>query len=314
MFRSSKLVRLGATALVPAAVMVVFAWAQPPSRQKAPAPVPGEAGDDAAREAILKSAREFAAAFNKGDAKSIATMWTQNGESREADGHSLVGRAAIEKAFADFFTDNAGAKIEVLVKSVRFPAKELAVEEGLLRQSRGAKEMPTTTSYVAIHVREDGQWRIALSSESGVGQDRLEDLDWLLGDWTTKVREETVKMSFARDPAKPLVTATITRSALGRDTVSGRIRIAFDPETGQIRSWSFEDDGAHSQSLWHNDGKSWILDSRGVLANGTPTAERILLQRVDPNVMSWRSVDRVVGEIQLGDTAPMRFTRASAKE
>jgi len=31
-------------------------------------------------------------------------------------------------------------------------------------------------------------------------------------------------------------------------------------------------------------------------------------------VMSWRSVDRVVGEIQLGDTAPMRFTRGSTKE
>mgnify|MGYP006913947673 CR=1 FL=1 len=48
---------------------------------------------------------------------------------------------------------------------------------------------------------------------------------------------------------------------------------AFDPEMGRIRSWGFEDDGAHWQSLWTNDGKSWLLDSRGVLANGTSTSE-----------------------------------------
>jgi uncharacterized protein (TIGR02246 family) len=259
----------------------------------------------------VQSARDFADAFNKGDARAIAGMWTENGESREANGQTYVGRAAIEKAFAALFKANASARMEVLIKAVRFPAKDLAVEEGLLRTSRGPRELPTTTAYVAVQIREGGRWRIALASEGGVGQDRLEDLDWLLGDWTTKVKEETIRLSFVRDPKKPSITGNFTRSAAGKDPIVGTIRIALDPETGRIRSWGFEDDGAHSQSIWINDGKSWILDCRGVLANGTSTAERIVLQRVGANVITWRSIDRVLGDTPLADTPPMRLTRSN---
>jgi uncharacterized protein (TIGR02246 family) len=272
-------------------------------------PAPAATRDDAAREAIEKSARDFAAAFNHGDAAAIAAMWTMNGECRDAGGQTLVGRPAIEKAYADFFKAHSGAKIDVLVKSVRFPADDLAVEEGLLRQSGVAKEMPATTSYVAVHVREKGNWLIALSSEGGVGQDRLEDLDWLLGQWTTKVKDDIVRLSFLRDPKKALIHATFARTGPGKETVSGTIRIALDPETGLLRSWGFEDDGAHSQALWFNDGKSWILDTRGVLADGAPTAARIMLQRVSPDVITWRAIDRILGDRPMPDTVPMRLIR-----
>jgi uncharacterized protein (TIGR02246 family) len=267
------------------------------------------ASNDADRAAIMKSARSFADLFNKRDAKAIAAMWTENGESREAIGKTFVGRAAIEKAYADLFKTNAGGTIEVLVKSVRFTAKDMAVEEGLLRESRGPKDLPATTAYVAVHIREAGQWKIALASEGGARQDRLEDLDWLLGNWTTKVKEDAVKFSFVRDSKKPFITATFTRTPPGKEAVAGSIRVALDPETGQIRSWGFEDDGAHSQSLWVCDGKSWILDTRGVLADGTPTAERIVLQRAGPDVITWQAVDRLVGETHLPDTVPMRLSR-----
>jgi len=286
---------------------------QPTAPGTAPAvAAPGAAAaPDDDRAAILKSARDFEAAFAKGDAKAVAALYTENAEARDAAGRTFVGRAAIEKAYADFFKANTGVKTEVLVKSVRFPAKDMAVEEGLLRQSRGPKDLPATTAYVAIHIREGGQWKIALSSEGGVGEDRLEDLDWLLGEWTTKVKDDTVKLSFVRDPKKAVITGTFTRTAPGKEPVSGSVRIALDPETGQIRSWGFEDDGAHSQSLWVCDGKSWILDTRGVLADGTPTAERIVIQRVAPDTITWRAIDRVVGDESLPDTQPMRLTRTA---
>ena len=152
---------------------------------------------------------------------------------------------------------------------------------------------------------------MALSSEGGTGRDRLEDLDWLLGDWTTRGKDGTLNFSFVRDANKPVIMATFTRTAGGKEPLSGTIRIAVDPETGCIRSWGFEDDGAHTQSIWVNDGKCWILDSRGVLADGTPTAERIVLQRAGADAITWRAIDRVLGDLPLGDTAPLRLTRAS---
>jgi uncharacterized protein (TIGR02246 family) len=285
------------------------------ARAQLPAqPAAGGATNATDRDAIQKAARAFADAFAKGDAVAVAALWTENGEFREAGGQTIVGRAAIEKAYATFFKANPGAHIEILVKSVRFPAKDLAVEEGLLRQSRGPKDLPATTSYVALHVREGGRWKVALASEGGAGQDRLEDLDWLLGEWTTKVKEGDVQLSFARDPKKPLLRGTFTRTAPGKEPVRGTVRIALDPETGRIRSWGFEDDGGHSQSLWVCDGKSWILDSRGVLADGTPTAERIVLQRVGPDAITWRAIDRLLGDTQLDDTPPMRLTRSATRK
>ena len=120
--------------------------------------------------------------------------------------------------------------------------------------------------------------------------------------------------TFRRAPKSPVVTAEVKRTAPGKEPVAGSIRIALDPETGQVRSWGFEADGAHSQALWACDGKSWVLDSRGVLADGTPTAERIVLQRVGPDVITWRAVDRVVGEDPVADTPPVRLTRVSGKK
>jgi uncharacterized protein (TIGR02246 family) len=284
-------------------------------RQQTLAQTPAVAGTSTAPndvEAIVKSAQAFAAAFNKGDARAIAAMWTENGESREAGGQTFIGRAAIEKAYIALFQAKPGGKMEVRVKSVRFPATDLAVEEGVLLYSRRAKDLPTTSAYVAIHVREGKRWRIALASEGGPDQDRLEQLDWLLGEWTTKVKDDTVKLTFKRDPKKQVMGAKFTRTAPGKKPVGGSIRIALDPETGQIRSWGFEDDGAHSQALWFCDGKSWILDMRGVLADGTSTAERIILQRVAPDSITWRAVDRVLGDNPLPDTPPMRLTHTTA--
>lgn len=273
-------------------------------------PVAGAA--DADRAAIRQAARDFEAAFNRRDAKAVATLYTESAEAREAGGRPFVGRAAIEKSYADHFKADPDAKVEVLVQSVRFPANDLAVEEGLLRVSRGPKGLPTTTTYVAVHVREGGRWPVALASEGGGGQDRLEDLDWLLGEWTTRVKDDAVKFTFARDPKRPAITGTFTRTPAGREAVTGTIRIAADPETGRIRSWGFEDDGAHSQSLWSADGKGWVLDSRGVLADGTPTAERIVLRRVGPDAITWRAIDRLLGDVPLADTPPVRLTRAAA--
>jgi uncharacterized protein (TIGR02246 family) len=281
-----------------------------PSARTTRAAPPGQA-HEADRQAIEKSARLFMQAFDHGDAAAVASLWTAQGEMRDPGGRVIQGRKDIEAAFRALFKEQPKATIEVLVKSIRFPAKDLAVEEGLLRLSHGGKDMPTTTSYVVVHAREGGQWKIALSSEAGSGQDRLEDLGWLLGEWTGKAPEGTVRLSFARDPKKPIITATISRVSGGKDPVTRTIRIAVDPETGRIRSWSFEDDGGHAQAVWVNDGKSWILDSRGVLADGTPTAERIVLRRVGADAISWRAIDRVLGETPQADTPPMRLTRAN---
>src|SRR5436305_67061 len=62
------------------------------------------------RDQIRKSSYDFVQAYEKGDAKAIAALWTEQGEYHDDSGHVLQGRAAIEKAYAAHFKEKPGEK------------------------------------------------------------------------------------------------------------------------------------------------------------------------------------------------------------
>src|SRR5262245_31932507 len=113
----------------------------------------GEAGRAADRAAIEKSSADFAQAFAKGDAKACAAFWTDDGEYQDED-VAVRGRAKIEQLFAEFFKDKAKTKVQVEIESIHFPARDLAIEEGLLRQEGAGRDLPNSSRYSTIHVRE----------------------------------------------------------------------------------------------------------------------------------------------------------------
>jgi uncharacterized protein (TIGR02246 family) len=269
----------------------------------------GLLGDE---EAIRATAREFAAAFNKGDANAVAAQWTEHGECSDADGTVIGGRANIERAFAEFFKANPLAKIQVLVQSVRFPSPDLAIEEGILRQINTVRDLPSTTLYSATHVRIGFKWQTASSREWGAGQDRLADLDWLLGKWTATVKDKGVTLAFTRDEQKPFIDGKFTATTADKAVSTGTLRIGLDPQTGGLRSWHFAEDGGHGQSLWARDGNRWVLDATGVLADGTETAALNILGRINNDEITWQSIDRVLGDQELPDTTPIKLTRMPA--
>src|SRR5687767_2413656 len=82
--------------------------------QAAPVAAPQEeaqkkaaAGDRAAdQEAVKKALDTFTAAFQKGDGKVVAALFTAEGEYVGDDGTTNRGRAALEKDYAEFFAKN----------------------------------------------------------------------------------------------------------------------------------------------------------------------------------------------------------------
>jgi uncharacterized protein (TIGR02246 family) len=270
-------------------------------------------GREADTEAIRATAREFATAFNKADAKAVAARWTDHGECTDSDGSAIRGRANIEQAFAEFFKANPRAKIEVLITSIYFPAPDLAIEDGVLRQTDSAANLPATTNYSATHVRIGGKWQTAVSREWGAGQDRLEDLEWLLGSWKATVKDQTVTMTFSRDGQKPFILGRFVTAVGDKTDSTGTFRIGLDPQTGQLRSWHFDEDGGHGQSLWVRDGNRWVLDAAGVTGTGIETASVNVLGRNNNNEITWQSIDRVMGDQALPDTTPVKLVRVATK-
>src|SRR5262249_11266725 len=158
----------------------------------------------------------FARDFNAGDAKAIAAHWTENGEFEDDTGVHLRGRAAIEKAYAELFKEHPKGKIQVEVGSIHFPAKDLAIEEGLITQASAGRELPASTRYSVVHVREDSVWKVALAREWGAGKDRLADLAWLLGTWTAKSAAGEMSLTFKHETGSHFITGQLTAKGKGK--------------------------------------------------------------------------------------------------
>ena len=275
--------------------------------------LPGHAGEPKGnakdKEAIAKCAEAFLDAFHKGDAKALAAFWTDGGEYYDDSGVELRGRAAIEKAYTELFKEKPKGKIEIDTQSIRFPSPDTAVEDGILRLKYPGTELPASTRYSALHVRSGDGWRVAISREWGAGEDKPDDLGWLIGKWSAKAKNREIHLTFEWDDNKTFIRNKFSVKEGDKIVSTGTQMIGMDPKTGQLRSWTFDADGGNGQSLWMRDGNRWLLDSVGELPDGTDTSAVNVLTRLSDDEFLWRSIDRALGDLELPDSDPVKLTR-----
>jgi len=262
--------------------------------------------------AIRQSAKDFAAAFDKGDAKAIAALWTEDGEFIDEAGARLVGRDAIEKRYVDFFAQNGGAKIEIVVDSLRQAGPDTALEDGRAAVTLSSQASPASSGkYTAVHVRRDGKWSIAsvrdLAPEAVTGP-TMEDLDWMVGTWHAEHlgKEMTITCRWLAD--KSFVEATYARLENGKSIPTATQIIGVDPRSGRITSWMFNADKGFAQGTWIPHETGWAIGFEGVRADGTATSAINLLARVN-DALVWKSTHRTIGGQSLPETEEVVLKR-----
>ncbi len=307
MTRTGWMVVAGAILVLDAAA----AGAAPPGQSSVGKALVATTSGNKDEEAVRKLASDFCQAFDKKDAQAIAALFAENGEYQDDAGQHLRGREAIEKTYSDFFKENHGRKVDIRVQSVRFPTPDVAIEEGIIHETSSGKDLPTTTRYTAIDARVDGGWKTAMCTETGNGQDHLDDLNWLVGKWRGSGKVQEMNLSFEWDAKQPILLAKISRTVKGKPAESGTIKVGFDPRRGVLHSWHSDDDGGHGHSQWHRDGSKWVISATGLTNDGKETAAENVLTRIDNNNFTWRSINRMMGDQQLPDTAPLKLTRVS---
>jgi hypothetical protein len=204
--------------------------------------------------------------------------------------------------------------MEVVVKAIEFPAPGMAIEDGTAIVTAKAGP-PTASQYTAIHVLENGKWLMASVRERALpvasNFHRLKELDWLIGTWESKREGTTVRVNFRWIANKSFIEREYAVRQDGVETAKGIQIIGWDPQAGQVRSWSFDSLGGYGSSLWAPSPEGWRSASSGVLADGTPTSSREILIRVagEDQVLGWRSVDRSIGGVALPDTPEVVLDR-----
>jgi uncharacterized protein (TIGR02246 family) len=257
--------------------------------------------EEADRKEILDSAEKFVQAYNAQDAKSVAELFAVKAELTDEAGNLIQGREAIEQDFAKTFAEHPKCRVEVEVGSIRVLTPHLAVEEGIVHGQPDPDAKPHVSSYVAVHVKVEGEWKIASVSDfhANVGEltphDRLQELAWMVGDWHDESSDAIVKTSCQWDDSGNYLLHEFKIQIDGAASASGSMRIGWDPLSRQIKSWTFDANGSYAEGLWTRIGDEWVVKVQGVNAEGQVTSAVNVFRFVNSETMTLRSYDRVVG-------------------
>lgn len=256
-----------------------------------PAEVPPE------NAAVLALAREYEAAFAKGDDAALAAFFAEDAEQTTEDGTVLRGRAEIQKAIREGLVANKGAKLAISVDSVRLLAPEVAVEKGATTVTATSGDV-SSSLYTAVHVKKDGKWKISQLTETVLPpptpRERLAELEWLLGEWeeTDKAEDLAVRSLYMWARGGNFLSRSVTVKRAGNVTLEGWQIIGWDPIQERLRSWTFDGEGGFADGTFTRDGERWLLRETGVAPDGSRTSADNTITRVSPDRLTWESHNR----------------------
>lgn len=267
-------------------------------------------------QAVRAAAQAYAKAYNAGDAKALAALWTVDGDYTDEAGREFRGRAEIEKLFTATFAAESHMRLEVQTDSVRFLSPDVAIETGTA-WAIPAHGNPTSARYSAVQVKRDGNWLLASVHDSGrvaeSNSEYLRGLDWLVGQWQSDNGDQrlTVKVEWIGN--KNFLSRTFSTESGGKVQRTGTQIIGWDPRAGEIFSWHFDSDGSFGRDRWNKQGARWFIETQGVLRSGAGSSSTNILTPIDANTFSWQSADRMVDGAALPDTEAVKLTRVETR-
>ncbi|HEV3165605.1 MAG TPA: SgcJ/EcaC family oxidoreductase [Isosphaeraceae bacterium] len=274
-----------------------------PASAERPASTASQGARSVDENAIHAMVDSFLRAYNAGDAKALASQFTEDAEVVDVDGTRHHGRDVIEKLFTATFTGSPGVRMTATVDSLRFLSADVAKEEGRSTMTP-ASGGPVSRRYTVLYVKRGDRWLHDSVREEPELQirphDRLKELEWMVGDWVDEGADSEVQVTCRWSDDENYLLRTFTVKVRGKAVMTVSQRIGWDPLNRQIKSWEFDSEGGYGEGLWTRDGKRWTVEHAGVLADGqTASATRIMVLE-NANRVRWTSTEQVVG----GQPAP----------
>jgi uncharacterized protein (TIGR02246 family) len=273
---------------------------------------------DADAAAIIQAIDSYVEAYNRGDARAVADHWSETGEWVSPSGRKVAGRAAIRAEMETMFDEQPGVTLSVDRPSLRFLAAGVAVEEGTVHVVR-PNEDESDSTYVAIHVKRGGRWKLDSVRETSLPDAEpasadLGQLEWLVGRWSDQSPDSVVEANVVWTRNKKFLNWTFKLSVPGMDDLEGTQVIGWDPAAGTIRSWMFDSDGGFGGGTWTRGGNQWIVKFSQVLPDGRAASATNIYTRVNDDTYTWQSTNRAVDGQSLPDIEEVTVIRQSSAQ
>jgi len=268
-------------------------------------------------QAIRQAADAFTKSYNAKDAKTLASLFTSNAEIVDENGNDFQGRENIEKVFDGIFKEHPKGKIEISIKSIRFVSPATAIEDGASTVTQDDNGPPERDRYMVVHVKQDGKWQMAsardLADEENSGEDQLQQLAWLIGDWVDESPDAMVVTSYRWADNHRFILSDFTVQIGGNPAMTGSQRFGWDPLTKQIRCWVFDSQGGFAEGAWTREGNRWIVKMSGVTREGKPASSTNITTMSSKDRMTWQSRDRLIGGDRMPDVEELPIVRKPPK-
>jgi uncharacterized protein (TIGR02246 family) len=269
---------------------------------------------------IRKSVDDYCAAYNKGDLDALMSYWAKDAEYVDDDGETHRGRDAIGAIFKNSLEKLKGFTLHLKIDDLRFVKPEVAIEDGTATLT-GPDGETSSGRYTAVWTKSGDRWLIDndhdLPSNEKPAEvanaDYLKPLDWLVGDWTSEDKGQTVNLSVKWALDKNFLVHDYTVAGEAGADLRVTQWIGFDPVTGQIKSWTFDSRGGYGSGLWTREDNTWRADTTGVLPDGRIGGALNSIHFVDDSHLEWESTGRNVDGQPMPD-ARVKFVRSNKTE
>jgi uncharacterized protein (TIGR02246 family) len=275
-----------------------------PSGAANPQAAAGRKPPSPAEQAILSHDGAFVREYNQADSKALAARFTEDAEVIEENGDRYQGRPLIQQRLAETFSANPGVKIAIEIETIRFLNADVAKEEGrtIITPAKGS---PVVRPYTALFVRRDGRWLISSIREESDPlvrpHDRLQDLEWMIGEWLDESDESLVRVNCHWSQDQNFLIREFTVKRAGKPVMTVNQRIGWDPLARQVRSWEFDSEGGFGEGRWSRDGQRWVVKHTGVRPDGLTASATNIMSQIRPDLVRWVSIDRVLGDESIPD-------------
>lgn len=261
-----------------------------------------QAADQGAEEAkIRQSVDAYIAAFNKGDAKGLAALWSPDAVyMNPLTGAEASGREAIEKQFAANFAVAKGAKLEAKTESIKFVSPSVAIEQGTAKVT-AAGRAGEESEYSAVYVKRDGQWLLDRVTEEEPfkphsNYEHLKELEWMVGTWIDEDAKSKIETNVHWAKNQNFLIRSFTISVGDRINQSGMQIVGWDAGKKKIRSWVFDSEGGFGEGTWSKKGNTWHIQTAGTTNDGRKVSSVNIISLVNNDQFTWQIVNGQIGD------------------
>jgi uncharacterized protein (TIGR02246 family) len=253
-------------------------------------------------QAVADQFRKYQQAYDRGDAKALASFYAEDVNYIDQDGVEIKGRGEMEKLFVENFKANPGAKITIAIEDLKPLTPDVEINRGVATVT-ATSGITESTRYVAVVAKKGDRWQICqLTQTAGPAPSaysQLEPLQWLIGSWENKDADQTVETKVAWAGDQHFLVRTFKLRGAEAGETDGWEIVGWDPDRQQIRSWIFDSNGGFGESSWAYNGGHWLIRASNVLPDGSRSTAEHVLTKVDDHQFTWESQNRTLdGESQ----------------